>query len=66
MQLCIAPTMKLGTVLAKKIGAFTTIVIVEVLIAGVVFGSSFLPTFICNFFDYFQLLCLCLEWELVL
>ena len=52
MQLCIAPTMKLGTVIARKIGAFPTIVIVEILISAVVFGSSYLTTFLCTFCLY--------------
>lgn len=48
MQLCIAPTMKLGVVISQKIGSFPTLLIVEILIAGVVFASSYLPTFICK------------------
>ena len=49
MQLCIAPTMKLGTMIAKKCGSFPTLIVVEILIAGVVFGSSYLPNFICTY-----------------
>lgn len=48
MQLCIAPTMKAGTLLANKFGAFPTLVVIEILIAGVVFASSYLPTFLCT------------------
>jgi len=48
MQLSIAPTMKIGHILASKIGAFYFLLIVETLIAMVVFFSSFIKTFTGN------------------
>ena len=46
MQLCIAPTMKIGHMIGHRIGTFKFIIIVEILIALVVFCSSFIPNFI--------------------
>lgn len=47
MQLCIAPTMKFGTMLANYFGSFPVLITVEILVAGVVFASSFLSNFTC-------------------
>jgi hypothetical protein len=52
MQLSIAPTMKIGHILASKIGAFYFLLIVETLIAMVVFFSSFIKTFTGNYFSH--------------
>ena len=52
MQLCIAPTMKIGHMVAAKIGIFKFLVIVEVIIAGIVLASSWIPNFTGNLIDY--------------
>lgn len=46
MQLCIAPTMKIGHMIASKIGIIKFLFIVETLIAAIVFAASFIPTFL--------------------
>jgi hypothetical protein len=52
MQLCIAPTMKAGHWLADKMGAFYFLLLVESLIALLVFCSSFLPSFLSFIFVF--------------
>jgi hypothetical protein len=45
MMMCIGLTMKPGIMLAERIGAFWTLLLLEVFLAGVMLASSFLPNF---------------------
>jgi hypothetical protein len=45
MQMAIGLAMKPGIMLAEKIGTFSTLIIIEILLPAVLFASSFLPNF---------------------